>query len=139
MPRKTQLSIALLMALLIQCSPPSGPPKVTEENKQIVRRFIQVVNNQDFDLLDLLVVSFEGVNLLERGKDGQWQRTLIGEGDQKSSPSRGASEIKHGRLGSGGDYIATIEPWHGNKVVVYTRPDGPRPRTGAWMWTRHVL
>ncbi len=112
---------------------------------RVINRQLHVTHNfwcTDLDRdgqLDLLVVSFEGVNLLERGKDGQWQRTLIGEGDQKSSPSRGASEIKHGRLGSGGDYIATIEPWHGNKVVVYTRPDGPRPRTGAWMWTRHVL
>ena len=57
MPRKTQLGIAMFMALLVQCSPPSGPSEVTEENKEIVRRFIEVVNDQDFDLLDELMVS----------------------------------------------------------------------------------
>jgi hypothetical protein len=80
----------------------------------------------------LLVVSFEGVHLLERSKEGKWSRTHIGVGDQKSSPNKGASEIKHGKL-TAGDYIATIEPWHGNQVVVYTKPaKGP-------LWDRNVL
>jgi hypothetical protein len=88
--------------------------------------------------LELLVVSFEGVNLLTRGSDGKWSREVIGEGNQTSSPSRGASEIKHGRLKSGADYIATIEPWHGFQVVVYTRPDGAKVGDGTF-WTRHVI
>ena len=113
-------------------------PRVINQELHVAHNFWST--DLDWDgQLDLLVVSFEGVSLLQRGKEGQWERTLIGEGDQESSPSRGASEIKHGRLGSGGDYIATIEPWHGNKVVVYTRPDGARPATGPWLWTRRVL
>jgi hypothetical protein len=89
---------------------------------------------------ELLLVSFEGVHLLERSDDGKWTRTRIGTGDQESSPKRGASEVKRGKLAGGRDYIATIEPWHGTQVVVYTRPDTPRPTEGGeWLWDRHVL
>ncbi len=70
----------------------------------------------------LLTASFEGVNLLSRDAAGNWQRQHLGTGDQQSSPNRGASEIKNGKLANGRDYIATIEPWHGNQVVVYTEP-----------------
>jgi hypothetical protein len=88
----------------------------------------------------LLLASFEGVTLLERGKDGAWRRTRVGAGDQESRPNRGASEVRMGRLGAGAHYIATIEPWHGDKVVVYTRPAGPRPEErGDWLWKREVL
>jgi hypothetical protein len=85
---------------------------------------------------DILITSFEGVNLLRRSPAGAWQRTRIGVGNQTSSPNRGASEIKHGKLRGGADYIATIEPWHGFEVVVYTRPESKDP---AALWQRHVL
>lgn len=86
--------------------------------------------------LDLLVVSFEGVSLLERDADGKWTRTLIGEGNQAMRAPRGASEIKRGKLAGGGDYLATIEPWHGFQVVVYTREKDQPVRS---LWKRHVL
>lgn len=91
---------------------------------------------------DLLVVSFEGVSLLQRvagGDKATWKRTLIGEGNQKTSPNRGASELKHGKLADGRDYIAAIEPWHGHQVVVYTRPEGSKAESATKMWTRHVI
>jgi hypothetical protein len=88
---------------------------------------------------DILLVSFEGVHLLERQADGKWKRTRVGVGNQETSPNKGSSEIKRGKLTGGGDYIATIEPWHGHQVVAYTRPDGQRPSTGEWLWKRHVL
>lgn len=85
--------------------------------------------------IDLLTVSFEGVSLLERNDDGTWRRTLIGEGYQvDGAPSRGASEIKRGQLADGQDYIATIEPWHGFQVVIYTRP-----AAGETLWKRAVI
>jgi hypothetical protein len=37
-------------------------------------------------------------------------------------------------LKNGKKVIATIEPWHGNQVVVYTEP--PQP---AHPWVRHVI
>ena len=89
---------------------------------------------------EILLVSFEGVSVLERGNDGLWQRTLIGTGNQETMPNRGASEIRLGRRADDEKYIATIEPWHGHQVVVYTPPKEKRPPTGqSWLWTRHVL
>src|SRR5262249_6700191 len=48
--------------------------------------------------------------------------------------NRGSSEVKQGTLKNGRKFIATIEPWHGNQVVVYTPPDDLQK-----MWDRHVL
>jgi hypothetical protein len=75
---------------------------------------------------------------------GKWSRTLLGAGNQQTSPNKGASEVKHGRLAGGRDYIATIEPWHGHQVVVYTPPAGAtndekHPPPVDRLWTRHVL
>jgi hypothetical protein len=87
---------------------------------------------------ELLVASFEGVNLLTAAGDGTWPAKLIGSGNQTSTPNRGASEIKRGRLASGADYIATVEPWHGFQVVVYTRPAGVAG-DGNGLWNRQVV
>jgi hypothetical protein len=91
---------------------------------------------------DLLVASFEGVTWLSPTASGPWKHHHIGAGNQETMPNRGASEIKHGRLGSGLDYVATIEPWHGFQVVVYTPPEGAKPDAPPpvdKLWTRLVL
>ena len=54
----------------------------------------------------------------------------IAKGDPRPCPQCGTSEIKIGHLGKR-RFIAAIEPWHGNQVVVYTEDRA--------MWTRHVL
>jgi hypothetical protein len=59
----------------------------------------------------------------------------LGAGNQETSPNKGSSEIKRGKLAGGGDYIATIEPWHGHQVVVYTPPS----QVANGLWTRRVL
>jgi hypothetical protein len=93
--------------------------------------------------LDLLCASYEGVSLLTRGKGegegegegGKWSRVQLGEGNQANPKSnRGASEVKQGKLKNGKKVIATIEPWHGHQVVVYTEPANPTAK-----WTRHVI
>ena len=129
-----------LLAYKIPADPVQGPwvPEVINDRLHVCHNFTATDLNRD-GRADLLVVSFEGVHWLEREANGTWLATRIGEGDQKSSPNKGASEIKHGRLAGGADYIATIEPWHGNQVVVYTKPDGPRPAQGDWLWNRQVL
>lgn len=129
-----------LLSYKIPADPVKGPwtPEVINDELHVTHNFTATDLNGDKQL-ELLVVSFEGVHLLERGKDGKWRRTHIGSGEQKTSPNRGASEVKHGKLAGGKDYIATIEPWHGSEVVVYTRPDGERPSKGEWLWNRQVL
>jgi FG-GAP-like repeat len=97
------------------------PVEVVDDTLHILHNFLPI--NLDADPQDeLLTASREGVNLLERGKDGKWSRTLIGEG----SPG----EIKLGRV-AGRRMIATVEPWHGQSVVVYAEQPG--------MWKRTVI
>jgi hypothetical protein len=71
-----------------------------------------------------LAASYEGVSLISEDS-GTWRTHRIGAGNQKNPQSnRGASEVKMGRLKSGREFIATIEPWHGHEVVVYTQDVG---------------
>ena len=77
----------------------------------------------------LLSASFLGVHELTFN-NGLWNRTLIVKGDPIDWPKSGASEVIVGHLGRE-RFLATIEPWHGNKVVTY------RHRNGTW--TRHVI
>jgi hypothetical protein len=110
------------------------PMRVLNEEMHVCHNFQPLDFDGDRDL-DILCTSFEGVNLLTNDGRGTFSRQVIGSGNQQTSPNRGASEIKLGRLTDGARYIATIEPWHGDQVVVYTEPADPQ--TG-W-WTRHVL
>jgi hypothetical protein len=77
----------------------------------------------------LLSGSFLGVHLL-RFADGHWQRTPVVKGDPADWPKSGASDVIAGHLGRE-RFVATIEPWHGNKVVVYRQNNG--------VWSRHVI
>ena len=126
-----------LLAYQVPKNPIAGPwrPDVINDELHVVHNFWFTGGAA----ADLLVASFEGVNLLQRQEDGKWNRVHIGTGDQASPPSRGASEIKLGTLASSAEYIATIEPWHGNKVVVYTRPDDQAAARGGDLWNRQVL
>ncbi len=83
---------------------------------------------------EILAASFEGVHLLKRSPDGSWRKTRLCEGEQKTSPNRGSSEVALGRLRDGRRIIATIEPWHGNEAVVYLEP----PQQDV-LWPRYVL
>ena len=95
------------------------PMEVADDSLHILHNFLPA--NLDADPQDeLLTASREGVHVLERGKDGKWSRSLIGEG----SPG----EIKLGRVG-GRRLIATIEPWHGRSLVVYAEQPGVWART----------
>ncbi len=74
----------------------------------------------------ILVASYDGLSLIyPEGQGSQWTARLMHPAHQENpSGSRGASEIK--RSGDARGVIATIEPWHGNQVVVYT-PGKPNP------------
>lgn len=129
-----------LLSYAIPADPVRGPWKSETicDNLHVMHNFVPTDLDRD-GKTDLLVVSFEGVTLLRR-KDGKWSQQLIGEGNQRTSPNRGASEIKHGKRTGDADYIATIEPWHGHQVVVYTPPPRATPAAAAEKrWTRHVV
>lgn len=134
-----------ILAYKIPADPLRGPwtPQVINEELYVAHNFHPTDLDRD-GKTDILVASFSGVNWLVRGADGKWANKHLGEGNQdnrRTPPNRGASEIKHGRLADR-DYIATIEPWHGFQVVVYTPPSGPNgqrtPPTDR-LWQRTVL
>jgi len=129
-----------LMVFQVPADPVKGPwkPEVICDDVHVSHNF-QVTDFNGDGKPDILLVSFEGVHLLEPQADGKWRRTRLGTGNQETSPNKGSSEIKRGKLRDGGDYIATIEPWHGHQGVVYTRPGTERPATGEWLWKREVL
>ena len=82
---------------------------------------------------DILTASFQGVNLFLSQKGSQplsWKKSLLFPGDQRADHPRGSSEIGVGQF-NGSRFLATIEPWHGNQVVVYAE--------GREGWQRQVL
>ncbi len=86
---------------------------------------------------DLLIASYEGVTLFRpigKGAKRTWQKVPLGAGEQAAPPKRGSSEVDRGWLSGKKPFLATIEPWHGNEVVVYTPPAG-----GNGLWNRHVI
>lgn len=96
---------------------------------------------------EILTASFEGVHLFHatgHGAELTWTKTQLAAGDQPAlaaqagsaggqpRPRRGASEIGVGKV-DGKRFLATIEPWHGEQVVVYGEG-----KPGE-LWTRHVI
>jgi len=77
----------------------------------------------------IITTGFDGAHLDELD-GGSWQRTQITKGDPQPWPKSGVSDIAVLHLGSQ-KLFATIEPWHGNEIVVY------RMEQGAW--ARHVI
>lgn len=77
----------------------------------------------------VLSASFLGVFVHRYGREG-WTRTQLVAGDPSAWPKSGTSDVVVGHLGQE-RFLATIEPWHGNNVVIY------RLRNGVW--TRHVI
>jgi hypothetical protein len=108
------------------------PMTVLDESLRVIHNFhpIPAATGKGSDVL---IASYEGVHLLQR-KGEKWAKTKLGSGNQENPRARrGASEIKMGQL-KAGKFIATIEPWHGHQVVVYTPPG----KEGE-LWQRHVI
>lgn len=109
---------------------------------------VHAINTLDWDgdgRDELLTASFEGVHVFHaigKGAELRWTKTRLAAGDQdpnsgsRSSPSqavrRGSSEIGAGKL-RGRRFLASIEPWHGEQVVVYF--EGERGK----LWNRYVI
>ncbi len=124
-----------ILAYPIPADPVRGPwhPKVLSQSLHVTHNFwhVPAPNRKG---MDLLVVSYEGVHRITQ-KQGQWHTQRIGRGNQDNPKrSRGASEIKQGQHQDGTLFLATIEPWHGHQVVVYTPPTDTRG-----LWNRFVV
>ena len=98
----------------------------TLEQSLPVMHNVQVVDWDREGGDELLLASLRGVHLWTFSQAQSKPRLIpLGSGDPTgSAPAQGASEIRLGRLDPQHRYLATIEPWHGNQVVVYLQPDG---------------
>ncbi len=120
------------------------PSEVADHSLHTIHN-LQLIDLNGDDRDEIVLAAWEGVFVLERNVAGHWTKTKVGAGNQESQPFKGSSEVKVGRLQGGGSYIATIEPWHGYQVVVYTPPATPAdggsspPGAPAPLWTRTVL
>jgi FG-GAP-like repeat len=109
------------------------PMEVIDESLHTLHNFL-VTNFDDDPAEEIITASLEGVFLFDRGSDGKWNKMLLGEGNSSDDGVAGAGEIKLGSFRSGKKYLATVEPWHGNQVVVYL----PVERRSD-LWKRQVL
>jgi hypothetical protein len=110
-------------------------PEVLDQSLHVMHNFLPIpAHDWKGPGCDVLTASYEGVHLLSR--DGErWSKRHLGTGNQDNPRgARGTSEVKRGRLADGTPYIATIEPWHGFQVVVYTPSADPKG-----LWQRRVL
>ncbi len=92
---------------------------------------------------EILTASFEGVHLFDstgRGLELRWKKTRLAAGDQSPKPGissgaavrKGSSEIGVGKV-AGRRFLATLEPWHGEQVVVYFEERRDQ------LWQRNVI
>jgi hypothetical protein len=102
---------------------------ITESEEGVVHGILPAAWGADTGRESLLVAGFLGVHAL-RFDGRRWTREPVVDGDPDPWPRSGSSEVVVGHLG-GERFVATIEPWHGNQVVVY-RQRGDR-------WVRQVI
>lgn len=79
---------------------------------------------------DILTASFLGIDLFTLETNKRWRRTRLANGNSDVWPKGGSSEIAVGLLGKD-RFLSSIEPWHGNQVVVYRQQDKS--------WRREVI
>jgi hypothetical protein len=84
---------------------------------------------------EILIGSFLGVHLYKYASNGDWSRSEITKGDPDPWPKSGTSDISVGHL-NGERFLAGIEPWHGNQVVVYRQPHSGG---SDGQWNRQVI
>ncbi len=105
---------------------------ITNQIPGILHR-VRAVNWDGDRSEELLTASFAGITLHQssgRGASMKWESKLLAPGNEEKAPRLGASDVGVGRM-NGKRFLASVEPWHGNQIVVYTEERGT--------WKRHVL
>lgn len=106
-------------------------PEVLDQSLHVVHNLAAIPGSGKAQ--EILAASYEGVTRIAK-QGGKWTATRVGAGNQETPQGRrGASEVKQGTLKGGKKVMATIEPWHGDQVVVYSEPGT------AKLWERHVI
>jgi hypothetical protein len=91
----------------------------------LVMHAIDVLDRNGDGRSEILSASNDGITEVTRGTGASsgagvdWRKSPIVEGAPGVSPKRGSSEIHIGRLKGDRQFVAAIEPWHGNEVVIH--------------------
>jgi len=81
----------------------------------------------------LLIASFEGIVMYRATGSGdsmKFEKVVLSKGHEETAPRLGASDVGVG-MQDGKRFFASVEPWHGNEVVIYTG--------SGTNWTRRVI
>ncbi len=123
-----------VLSLTPGARPESDPWSVQTLNQSlhVVHNFLPI-REQGKDPF-VITASYEGLGRLVLDKNGLGgKQTLLHPGNQeKPTSNRGASEVARGKDATGKEMFATVEPWHGNQIVVYEQ-------NANKVWTRIVL
>ena len=98
-------------------------PVVVDGSLNRVHNHLHVAG-KNTDRQATLAASQEGVTLIAPAENGGFELTKIAAGAVGDDPTtRGTGEIKAGQLSPTQPILASIEPMHGNQVVVYLMKD----------------
>ena len=95
------------------------------DTRFLVMHAIDVLDRNGDGRCEILTASNDGISEVTRSTVAtsaggvDWRKSPIVEGGPGVSPKRGSSEIHIGRLKGDRQFVATIEPWHGNEVVIH--------------------
>lgn len=97
-----------ILVFKVPADPSKGawPMEVADESMHIVHNLI--IENGE-----IWTASKEGVHALKRGANGKWSKRKVAEGSPGEIKSGTVNRVRH---------LATVEPWHGNKIVIYKEP-----------------
>ncbi|HLU48000.1 MAG TPA: FG-GAP repeat protein, partial [Planctomycetota bacterium] len=121
-------------------APPKDPKVAGDWKLELVDGGMHVSHNidpvewDDDPEEEILIAGTEGIFLCDRGA-ARWTTQQIAGNAPGETENPGAGEVRLGRLGDSASrrFIATIEPFHGNSLVVYLPPGN------AGLWTRRVI
>lgn len=106
-----------------------APQLITGENEGVVHGLLLAdldQNGRD----EVITAGRLGIHAHTPASDGSWSRERLATGAPGSYPDGGSSDLDTGQL-DGKPFLAAIEPFHGNEVVVYRSADNG--------WQRQVI
>ncbi len=124
-PPAYQQSAATILSYPVNRKTPPGELVFQKLSSCFVLHAIEVIDVTGDGRPDILTADNEGVQLITYKPDDTrhgeltWLRVPLVAGAPGEPPKRGCSEVHIGRA-NGTRFIATIEPWHGTQVVVWT-------------------
>ena len=105
---------------------------ITDSIPGIIHR-VRAVSWDNDKRQQILIASFEGIVLYRAKGTGDamtFEKQVLSVGHAEKAPRLGASDVGLGKQ-DGKRFFASVEPWHGNEVVVYTDNGGK--------WDRRVI